>query len=243
MKIAIALLFVLSFASIAYATGENGKYEIESGIFGKESPIKLLMQGLIKDGDSTELNTYIKIFNQVFPLLKAFADPTKSGNGQAIKEFHYEWCLTGSKGQNIFCVDMSWNFVVGWRANQFHDDKRFYNLTVIPYAYMNSVFNFTTESDPIKLYIGPNFKFVDFHAPLSFEMENKDTLCYSGFVTVNPIVIDAGIGAKFLECQVMIPEDVQSCDWTAPIDARIFNFQLNDGYTTTLLDRTCVHSG
>lgn len=229
--------------SYTYAYGENGKYEVEGDLFGKSSPIKLLMQGAIENGSNTELSTYIKIFNQVFPLIKAFSnslDPTK---GEAIKEYQYQWCMQDTRGANVFCVNMIWSFIVGWRATQFHDDSRFYNLTITPYAEMRTLVNLTTEQAPFKVSLGSRIDMVGFNSPLSFEMVNKDQLCFSGYMTLKPITIDAGVSASFLQCEIMIPEDVQSCGWSERIGARFFSSKLNDGYSSTILDRTCVKSG
>lgn len=243
MKLICWIAIILSFAAIVNAAGENGKYEVEGEIFGKSSPIKLLMKGMIENGSNTELSTYIKVFNKVYPLLKAFTDSVDPSKGQAVKEFRYEWCLRTARGDNIFCIDAKWNFVIGWRADQFHDATRFYNLTVVPFAYMNAVVNISTQADPAKISFGPSFHFVDFQAPLSFEMENKDTLCYSGAFSIAPITVVAGLGASFIECEIMIPEDTHTCTWTERMGARLFSATLNEGYTSVLLPRTCVRSG
>lgn len=241
MKLICWIAIIIAMAAVVRAAGENGQYQIESDLFGKSSPIKLLMQGMLQDGQNTELSTYIKVFNQVFPLLKAFTSGAK--DGQAVKEYRYQWCYRDDRGNPYVCADFVWNFLIGWRANQFSDSVRFYNLTIVPYAIMNGQVTFSTESNPVKLSIGPAFNFLDFTAPLSFEMVNKDTLCYSGSMSISPITINAGVSASFLECRITIPEDVQECSWTNRLGARFFSAQLSDGYASTLLDRTCVHSG
>ena len=242
MKLIYCLVLIIAF-TYTHAAGENGKYSVESDLFGKTSPIKLLMQGVLENGSNTELSTYIKVFNQVYPLLKAFSnsiDPTK---GESIKEYQYQWCMRDTRGVNIFCVNLLWSFVVGWRATQFHDNNRFYNLTVTPYAFMRADINATTEQAPFKLSVGPRIEMVRFTAPLSFEMVNKDQLCFSGFMSMLPITIDAGASASFLQCEIMIPEDVQTCGWTERLGARFFSRKLTDGISSTILDRTCVKSG
>lgn len=243
MKLIILIAVLVCFSAFANAGKESGKYSVEGDMFGKSSPVKLLMEGLIENGSNVELTTYVKVFNQVFPLLKAFTDAADPSKGKAVKEFRYQWCLRDTHGDTIFCVDTVWNFVVGWRANQFHDEKRFYNLTIAPYVDMNMVVNISTDSDPIKFSIGPAFHFFNFNAPLSFEMQDKDTLCYSGNLHIDPINVEAGLAASFLECQVMIPEDTHTCSWSEKLSARFFQAQLNDGYDSVLLARTCVKSG
>ena len=243
MKLILFIAVLVCFSTLASAKGESGKYSVESDMFGKASPVKLLMEGLIENGSNVELSTYVKVFNQVFPLLKAFTDAADPSNGQAVKEYRYQWCLRDDRGDAIACADFVWNFVVGWRANQYHDDNRFYNLTVAPYADMNLVVNISTEADPFKLSIGPAIHFFNVEAPISFEMENKDTLCYSGMVHIDSINVEAGLAASFLECEVMIPEDRHTCNWSEKLSARFFKAKLNEAYTTVLLDRTCVNSG
>jgi hypothetical protein len=243
MKLVYCIAIVCCFIASAQAINERGRYNIEADLIGESSPIKLILEGMIENGANTELSTYIKVFNQVFPLLKAFTDAANPEKGNAVKTFRWEWCWRTGRGENIFCTDLVWNFVVGWRADQFHDEKRFYNLTVVPYAYMNAQMNISTQADPVKLSIGPHFQFVDFSAPLSFQMDNKDTLCYSGNLHIAPLTLTAGLGASFLECELMIPEDTHTCSWTEKLGARFFSAQLNDGYDSVLLERTCVHSG
>lgn len=233
------VILVLAFVS---AKHEKGKFEVEGNLFGEKSPIKLLMEGMIKDGSNTELMTYLKVFNQVYPLVKAFTDSVDPTRGEAIKEYKYQYCIRTQRGDNIACFDFVWNFVVGWRAEQFHDTARFYNLTVTPYAFMSAEMSVSTQADPAQINFGPKFNFVDFSAPLSFEMEDRETLCYSGALTIAPVVMDVGLSAKFLECEIMIPEDTHNCNWTERMGARFFYAELNDGYHSELLERTCIHA-
>jgi hypothetical protein len=243
MRLIFWIAIILAFSAVAQAGKVKGKFQVEEHLFSKSSPIKLLMEGLIENGSNTELSTYIKVFNQVFPLLKAFTDAVDPTRGEAIKTYKYEWCWRTDGGQTIGCFDLIWNFIIGWRADQFHDDKRFYNLTISPYAYMDVTTNVTTSTDPIQFNVGLVSKLVNFRAPLSFEMQDKDTLCYSGSLSVSPIILNAGVGLKFLECELMIPEDTHTCDWTERLGASFFYRELNEGYQTVLLDRTCVKSG
>lgn len=241
MKYWIAVFIAL--IAVAAANPHKGKYNVESNLFGKQSPVKLLMEGVLENGKNVELATYVKVFNQVFPMLKAFTDAVNPEKGEAVKQYRYEWCLRDDRGDPYFCFNLVWNFIIGWQADQFHDDNRFYNLTVTPYAYMNADIKLTLEAPPSKLSFGPTFNFANFTAPLSFEMENKDTLCYAGSLSVAPITINTGITANFIECRITIPEDAQECEWGDPLSARFYQAHLNEGYHSVLLDRTCVHSG
>lgn len=243
MKLIYCVVVILAMVTLASAAGEKGKFNIEGDVFGKSSPIKLLMEGVLSNGKNTELTTYVKVFNQVFPLLKAFTDSALAQNGQAVKEYRYQWCFRDTRGDPYFCADFLWNFVIGWRADQFNDAQRFYNLTITPYAFMDAQVTFSSQADPVKLAIGPSFNLLNFTAPVSFEMVNKDTLCYSGSMNLNPITIVAKVNAAFLECRVTIPEDTHQCDYTERIGARIYSAQISDGYRSSLLDRTCVKSG
>ena len=233
---------LLVFASV-WAEKDVKTYEIENGLFGKDSPIKFLLKGIVENGDNKELTSYLKVFNQMFPLLKAFADPLSPGATSAIKEYQWSWCWRNQEGYALFCVNFVWQFVIGWQASQYHDDNRFYNLTIVPYAKMNANANVTTEQDPVKLNVGPWVRVINFEAPVSFEMVDKDTLCYAGYAKANPITIDAGFSASFLECEITIPEDTHHCDYTEALGAKFFHLELTDPYITVLLDRTCVHSG
>ena len=194
-----------------------------------------LLQNLIKSA-AQDPQGAMTMMNSVMPIIKAFANSADSSNN--VGTYTYEWCLNSGQGYNIFCVDLTWSFFVGWRANQFTDEKRLYNLTVVPYAYMDVIANFITSGDPIRLEAGPVVRFVHFQAPFSFEFENQDTLCYESNIAVDPISIDAGLGASFLECEIMIPEDKETCNWTNHLAARFFNADLNDGYYSSFLDRT-----
>ena len=235
------ILLVALFCLIAVsAKGENGKYSLEKEVFGADSPIKFLMEGLIEDGSNTELSSYIKVFNQVFPLVKALSSAADAASGQAVKEFRYNYCLRDNEGNEWLCFNAIWNFIVGWHADQFHDEKRFYNLTITPYASMTSDLTLSFFSGPAKIDVGPYFDFVNFTAPLSFEMEDRDTLCYDGNMNIHPITIETAVVAKFLECEVVIPEDTHTCDWDSGVGARIYQAQLNEGYHSVLLDRTCI---
>ena len=239
MKLVLFVVLLLSILQFTNAVRFGNSQETQPAEASSANELfQTLLQGAMKDPKGA-----LSLVNQILPIIKAFTNKVDPSSAKSVTSYTYQWCMQSTQGANIFCIDTTWNFVVGWRAFQFHDDNRFYNLTVTPFAYMQAIVNVTTEGDPVKFSIGPNFQLVNFQAPLSFEMVDKDTLCYSGTLAVNPVTIDAGLGARFLECQTIIPESQTSCSWTERLAARFFYSELNVGYYSSLLDRTCVHSG
>ena len=231
MKLILAFVVLLSIVSSSTAVSLMDMESIDT--LTSNPLLKNIISSAMEDPKGA-----LELFNKILPMVKAFTENVDPMNTQSVNTYTYQWCLQSGQGYNVFCVDLTWRFIIGWRALQFTDDQRLYNLSVVPFAYMDVITNLTTEGDPVKFSIGPDIKFVHFQAPLSFELVDRNTVCYDGNLAIDPINVDAGIGATFLECEVMIPEDVQRCGYTEQIGARIFTADLNEGYYSSLLDRT-----
>jgi len=234
------ILILLALICIATVTA---KLPIETEHLEQNSPLKMLMNGVLNGGNNNELSTYIKLFDQVFPMLKAITDSVDPSKGQSVQSFNYEWCLRDDTGNRIACLEATWIFIVGFTSSQYHDDKRFYNLTVTPYANMSVDLSVSSFTGPAKLSIGPYIDLISFRSPVSFEMENRNRLCYSGGLDVKPISVLTAAQAQFLECEMTIPEDTHRCNWDEGVGAKVHEAVLNEGYQSVLLQRTCVESG
>mmetsp|Transcript_23402 Transcript_23402/g.23354 ORF Transcript_23402/g.23354 Transcript_23402/m.23354 type:complete len:162 (-) Transcript_23402:49-534(-) len=157
-----------------------------------------------------------------------------------VKQFDYQYCINDQQNKPVICFEAEWLFIIGFRSLQFHDEDRFYNLTVTPYATMTANFSLNSLTGPARLSIGPSLEFVHFRLPLSFEVEDKDKFCYAGNLQIDPISILTSAKAEFLECEITIPEETTRCNWDEGVGARINNALLTDGYESTLLDRVCM---
>ncbi|CAI2377080.1 unnamed protein product [Moneuplotes crassus] len=206
------------------------------------SPIRTLVDGVLKDGSSSELTTYIELFNQFYPFLKTLTDSIDPSTGEILKHVDYSYCFYDDHKNPVLCFTADWTFIIGFHSEQFSDDDRFYNLTVTPYATMHVDFSVNTYTGPAKIAVGPSIEFVHFRAPISFELETRDKFCYSGDLNIKPISLLTTATAEFLECEITIPEETTRCQWDEGVGAKIFEVLLTEGYGSTLLDRVCFDS-
>ena len=165
MRIVIAVFLACVFVS-SYA--KSSEFSVEQAIFGEESPIKMIMKGLLEEGKMSEVATYISLANKAFPLLTAKAD--SKGNGLNVLSAQYTYCVFAGGEHDNWCFKFDWSIIIGFESSQFSDDDRFYNLTVAPFARINLNSNISYNIAPFSLAISPSFNIFDWSAPLSFEI-------------------------------------------------------------------------
>lgn len=240
MKV-ILLIALLCLSAVTASKVETTSPGLDD-ILAEGSPIRTLIDGVLDNGSSSELSTYIGLFNQFYPVLKTLADSVDPEKGEMLKQFDYRYCINDNFNKPVICFDAVWTFIIGFHSEQFADENRFYNLTISPYATMHADFSVSTFTGPARVLLGQNFEFVHFRAPFSFEVETRDKLCYAGDLHIKPINTVTAVRAQFLECELTIPEETHRCSWDEGVGALIQEHVLTEGYESTLLDRVCITS-
>ena len=114
-------------------------------LYAKESKgleLADIVQALVKTGNQKDLSSLAGIVKNLFP--DYFEQPSKKGN--KLKSTLYTKCLYSNGPTNQLCVNLDLTLTVGWEAEQYTDNLRIYNLTIIPYADVSLDFNITLNT-------------------------------------------------------------------------------------------------
>ena len=231
MKLILALVLMFSVSAV--------EWEVEQNLFGEQSPLAILLKGAIEGKSQQELTSYLKVANQLFPLLTA-KKSQDSDSALAAWEYTDNYCFWNGGSHNNFCFYYSWKILVGWNAEQYADDSRFYNLTVTPFASAFLTTNVTWNAAPWSVHVSPYFDLLDFRAPIGVEIVNSQTFCYSGQASLQPIHLGSYLGTSWLQCQADITEQESgSCDFSPLVSARFWKLDFNKAWSANFLEEHC----
>jgi hypothetical protein len=233
--IMIVLLFAAAFgASILEKEGQI-HFEHDSS---PESPIGLLMKGLINPQDKSQntVATFFRLAEQLIPLAQSTMDAEKPGNLQ----WSRSWCVGNLGDAFSLCFFANAELWVGWRVTQLGETGS-YNLTYTPYSYFRVGGNASASSYPAEVSIGAYFSVYDVQLPVNLLLAQSQ-ICYSARFALLPTSAYTSVNTNLLQCQRSVPDMTPwACDKIQGIEFRLSEFRFTDGLFINLLPYTCIN--
>ena len=232
----IVALLVLSVWG-ASMVEKDGKLHFEADSH-PESPISVMMKGLINPRDETENNvqTFFRLAEQLIPMAEAAMTDDSPGG---YKWYRY-WCYGGTGQLFSFCVYAGAELWVGWRVSQIGFTGS-YNVTYTPFTYFRAGGNASASSYPAEVSYGAYFQIVDITIPVNLLLAQTQ-ICYSATFNMAPTEAYTAISTNLLQCLRSIPDMTPwECERIHGLEFKHLSWAFTNGLYFNLLPYSCIN--